>query len=134
MTRLSESEDNAHLDRAQIVEEQIKSVDYDVWKCPACSHHLVLRYPRWLTGYDKCPQCSNRTKSSKETVIERATTSSEGLARVNESCAFCSFRSEYTKTLPRIERSSSWSSSGGSSGGSSFGGGRSGGGGASRGY
>ena len=108
-------------------------MDYDVWKCGACSHHFTLRYPKWITGYAKCPQCSNRTKSSTETVIEAATTSSSGSAQVVEQCAFCSFHHEYTKVLPRIQQSSS-SGGGRRAGVSSFGGGRSGGGGASRGY
>jgi uncharacterized protein len=135
MVLLSDAEDDQHLQEGQVAEERIGSVDYDVWNCPACSHRFTLRYPKWLSPYDKCPQCSNRTKSSAETVISAATTSSSGSARVVEKCAFCSFTHEYTKVLPRITQSSS--SSGGSSssrGSSSFGGGRSGGGGASRGY
>jgi uncharacterized protein len=133
MVCLDEKSDDALLAEGQQAEERVGSVDYDVWKCGACSHHFTLRYPKWLTSYAKCPQCRNRTKSSTETVITRATTSSSGSARVVEQCAFCSFHHEYTKVLPRIEQSSS---SGGSSGGSSssFGGGSSGGGGASRGY
>jgi uncharacterized protein len=135
MTRLNEAEDDALLDEGQLAEERIKSVDYDGWKCPACSHHFTLRYPSWLSTYDKCPQCHYRTKSAKETVIEAATTSSSGKASVVETCAFCNFRNEFTKVLPRVQRSSSSSSSRSSGGGSSsFGGGRSGGGGASRGY
>ena len=133
MLRLNDADDDAKLQDGQVAEERIGSVDYDVWSCPSCSHHFTLRYPKWLSQYGKCPQCSNRTKSSTETVITRATTSSSGSARVVETCAFCSFTNEYTKTLPRVQASSS-SSSGRSSGGSSFGGGRSGGGGASRGY
>lgn len=132
MTRLKESEDDALLAEGQQAEERVGSVDYDVWKCGNCSHHFTLRYPKWVTKYAKCPQCSNRTKSSTETVIQRATTSSSGSANVVEQCAFCSFHHQYTKTLPRIQRSSSSGRSSG--GGSSFGGGRSGGGGASRGY
>lgn len=131
MTRLSETEDDALLQPEQQLEERIGSVDYDAWRCPSCSHHFTLRYPKWMTKYDKCPQCHNRTKSSTQTTIVAATTSSSGSARVNEKCEFCSFKREYTKTLPRIQQSSS---SSGRSGGSSFGGGRSGGGGASRGY
>ncbi len=131
MARLGETEDDAHLNEPQLVEERIGSVDYDVWKCPSCSHHFTLRYAKWLTSFDKCPQCHNRTKSSTQTTIVAATTSSSGSARVNEKCEFCSYQNEYTKTLPRIQQSSS---SSGRSGGSSFGGGRSGGGGASRGY
>jgi uncharacterized protein len=134
MTLLPDYEDDALLEEGQVAEERIGSVDYDVWKCPACAHHFTLRYAKWISKYDKCPQCSNRTRSSTESVIRAATTSSEGSAQVLEKCAFCSFTNEYTKTLPRVSQSSSSSSSGGSSGGSSFGGGRSGGGGASRGY
>jgi uncharacterized protein len=130
MTRLGETEDDAHLNGPQVVEERIGSVDYDVWKCPSCSHHFTLRYPKWLTKFGECPQCHNHTKSSTQTTIVAATTSSSGSARVNEKCEFCSFQREFTKTLPRITQSSS----SGGSGGSSFGGGRSGGGGASRGY
>jgi uncharacterized protein len=133
MAMLSDSEDDELLEKGQVAEERIGSVDYDVWKCPACSHRFTLRYAKWLSQYAKCPQCANRTKSSTESVISAATTSSSGSALVLEKCAFCSFTNEFTKVLPRITESSS-SSSSGSSGGSSFGGGSSGGGGASRGY
>jgi uncharacterized protein len=134
MVCLAEADDDVLLEKGQQVEERIGSVDYDVWKCGACSHHFTLRYPKWFSRFAKCPQCHNRTKSSTEQVIERASTISSGSARVVERCAFCSFSREYTKVLPRIQSSSS-SSSGSSSGSSgSFGGGSSGGGGASRGY
>jgi uncharacterized protein len=134
MTRLGEADDDALLEGGQQAEERIGSVDYDVWKCGGCGHHFTLRYPKWVSGYGQCPQCHNRTQSSTETVIDSPTTISGGSARVVEACAFCAFRREYTKVLPRIQ-SSGTSSSGSSSGGSSsFGGGGSGGGGASRGY
>ena len=134
MTLLTDYDDDAVLVEGQVAEERLGSVEYDVWKCPSCAHHLTLRYPKWTSKYDKCPQCLNHTKSATESVIHAATTNNEGSARVLEKCAFCSFSNEYTKVLPRLPQSSSSSSSGGSSGGSSFGGGRSGGGGASRGY
>ena len=135
MTRLGEADDDALLEGGQQAEERIGSVDYDVWKCGACGHRFTLRYPKWITGYAKCPQCHNRTKSSTEKVIAAATTISSGSARVVEACAFCTFRREYTKVLPLIQSSDSSSSGSSSSGGSSsFGGGGSGGGGASRGY
>ncbi len=139
MTRLGESDDDALLEEGQQAEERIRSVDYDVWKCGACGHHFTLRYPKRFSSYAKCTQCHNRTKSSTETVITAATTSSSGSARVVETCAFCAFHHEYTKVLPRIESSDSSSSGSSSSssssgGSSSFGGGGSGGGGASRGY
>ena len=132
MIRLDEVQDDAHLSEGQIAEERVKSVDYDVWHCAPCTHSITLRYPKWITSYQKCPQCRNRTLQTTTTTVIAATTSSTGTARVNEDCGFCTYTHEYTKTLPRISESSS--SSGGGSSGSSFGGGSSGGGGASRGY
>jgi uncharacterized protein len=134
MTRLDETADDDHLSKGEIAEETLGSVDYDVWRCPACAHHFTLRYPKWLSQYDSCPQCHHRTRHSTTETITSATTSSEGTARVTETCGFCTYKNEFTKTLPRISESSSSSSGGSSSGGSSFGGGSSGGGGASRSY
>ena len=134
MTRLEETDDDAHLSKGELAEERIGSVDYDVWQCPSCGHHLTLRYPKWLTQYGSCPQCHNRTRHSTTQTIESATTSHEGTARVTETCGFCTYKNEFTKTLPRLSESSSSSSGGSSSSGSSFGGGSSGGGGASRSY
>jgi uncharacterized protein len=132
MVCLAEDADDALLEKGQQAEERVGSVDYDVWKCESCSHHFTLRYPKWFSKFAECPQCHNHTKSSTETVIEPASTTSSGSASVAEQCAFCSFSREYTKVLPRI--SSNSSSSSGSSSSGSFGGGSSGGGGASRGY
>jgi uncharacterized protein len=136
MTRLDEEQDDAHLSKGELAEEHVGSVDYDVWQCPGCGHHLTLRYPKWLSQYGSCPQCHNRTLLSRTTTIEAATTSHEGSAQVTETCGFCTYTHSFTKTLPRISESSSSSSSssGGGSSSSSFGGGSSGGGGASRGY
>ena len=131
MSRLNEAEDDASLEEGQRAEERVGSVDYDVWACPSCAYRLTLRYPKWLSAHSQCPQCLNHTKSATETVVERATVHGAGSAQVVEQCAFCNYHVEYTRVLPRVERSDSSRSSGG---GSSFGGGRSGGGGASRGY
>ncbi|MBI3949146.1 MAG: TPM domain-containing protein [Acidobacteria bacterium] len=136
MQRLSETEEDELLDEVKQVEEKLRSVDYDVWKCPDCSHHFTLRYPRWFSQYSKCPQCRNRTCSKTEEIIRGATTAHTGLAEVTEECAFCNYRRVYQRIIPRVSTSSS-SSGGGSSGGGgggSFGGGSFGGGGAGRGY
>ena len=77
MVCLAEADDDALLEKGQQAEERVGSVDYDVWKCGACSHHFTLRYPKWVSGFAKCPQCHNRTKSSTETVIEPASTTQQ---------------------------------------------------------
>ena len=128
-TLLDESADDEHLHDGQQTEESIGSVDYDVWWCERCDDVLVLRYSAWFSGYSNCPQCNNSTKSSNSTTLRSATRYSEGLKRIDEKCAHCSYRNSYTRTIPRLPEPSTSSSS--SSGSSSFGGGRSSGGGSS---
>lgn len=126
---LDDSSEDAHLTSAQTTEESIRSVDYDVWWCERCHDPLILRYGRWFSGYSSCPECNAKTKSSTSTTLSRATEYSSGSERIDERCANCSFSNSYTRTIPRITRSSSssssssWSSSSRSS--SSFGGGSS---------
>lgn len=139
MKRLSETQDDSFLEDAQELEERIKSVDYDVWACPACAQRLVLAYPRAFSRHHRCPQCKNRTATESVETLHEATESSTGLERVTETCEYCKFSHPFTRKTPMVTASSSGSgsSAGGSSrsgGSSSFGGGRSGGGGASRGY
>lgn len=125
---LDEAADDPHLSSAQKTEERIGSVDYDVWFCQRCSDALVLRYGAWFTGYSTCPECRSKAKTSRTTTLSRATEYSTGSERVDERCEHCSFRNSFTRTTPRIQRSSSSSSSSRSSSSSSrssFGGGSS---------
>ncbi|MEO5798497.1 MAG: TPM domain-containing protein [Gemmatimonadales bacterium] len=122
MTRMSETADNSQLVPGQQLEEQLKSVDYDVWEC-VCGEHLVLPYKAIFSRYSACRECHRRTAKSTRQVIEHATTSSSGLAHDTYICASCHASWVVTVTLPRIsESSSSGGSSGGGGGGSSFGG------------
>ncbi len=129
MELLSEVEDDEFLEKGEITEERIGSVDYDVWHCTACDEVTSIRYGAFFTRYSSCPSCRYRTKWSYETTISAATEYSTGLARVEENCKQCSYTRTYTKTIPMITKtssSSSGSSSSGFSGGSSSGGGASG--------
>ena len=130
MVRLDESSDNQYLDEGQNVEEQLGSVDYDVWQCPNCTNHDIHRYGSLFSQYKTCSQCQYKTLSSRREVIHPATYSSSGTAEVTETCQHCSYCNTYTVTIPRKERPSSGGSSGGSSS-SGGGGGHSSGGGAS---
>lgn len=111
----------------------VGSVHYDVWACTACDRALVLRYGKLLTHYKPCPQCGAKTKSATSTAVRSATTTSTGLARIDETCANCSFYHSYTKTIPKDSTTTSDSSlsSGSGSGSSGGGGGHSSGGGSS---
>jgi len=136
----SEKADNLFLKKGQIVEEKIKSVDYDVWVTEDESDILVLPYHKLHSKYTECPQCDYLTYyKSHSKVIKSATTSSTGIRRENYECKNCNYKKTKNVVIPKRQKtsSSSFSSSSGSSsfGGSSssssssFGGGSSGGGG-----
>ena len=135
MVRLDEQADNAYLDKGQITEEVLSSVDYDVWRCANCQNHEVIAYKNWFKRYKRCSNCYYRTATTSSTVVQPATYSSTGLRRHRTYCSHCRHEQITESVIPmKVESddsSSSWSSSSSSSSSSSFGGGSSSGGGAS---
>ncbi|WP_323781578.1 TPM domain-containing protein [Thalassovita sp.] len=125
MVRLDEGWDDKHLQKGQITEEELKSVDYDVWECPKCDHVTVEAYKAWFSRYSACRTCGYRTVEGETEILEAATTSSTGRKRIDYHCLNCDERWHVIKTIPRKSSSSS-SSSGSFGGGSSSGGGASG--------
>jgi uncharacterized membrane protein YgcG len=128
---LSEDADDEHLQPAQRTEENIGSVDYDVWWCERCHDALVLRYGKWFSRFSGCSGCGAKTLRSTSTTITPATEYSSGTEQIDRSCMHCNFRETFTRTIPRLASSSDSSSSWSDSGSSSFGGGSSSGGGSS---
>lgn len=135
LSLLTEKDDDRKLDEAQKLEEQLGSVDYDVWICKACLTSDVEAYTNWFSNFGTCPNCKHKTFAEKSTVLQPATTYSTGRTKVEGECKSCWHKTSRIDIIPRIQRSSSSSSSSsGGGGGGSFGGGSSGGGGASRGW
>lgn len=122
---LEETEDDS-LSPGQLVEEQLESVDYDVWYCERCDHVTIEGYRAWFSRYGACRECSFRTVEGDSRVVKSATYSSSGLRKTDFDCHHCNAQYTVTKTIPRKTKSKSSSSSGRSRGG-----GRSSGGGAS---
>lgn len=124
MRRMSDIAEKRFLDAGEKLEETLKSVDYDVWVCSACSATVKIPYRSWTSPYSTCPSCHSRALRRTTQVLEQATYTSSGSELVSEDCRSCGHHSERTVTIPQRTRSSSSSSS-------SFGGGSSSGGGAS---
>ncbi|MCB9188787.1 MAG: TPM domain-containing protein [Flavobacteriales bacterium] len=137
MHKLDEEKDNKYLEKGQITEEKVKSVDYDVWVSGEPDDILILKYTAWFTKYSSCDKCHYKTWYLEyDRTISAATYSSSGTGERKKSCAHCSHQTVTRYTIPKLTPpSSSSSSSGGgyssSSGGGSWGGGSSGGGGSS---
>jgi len=133
MRRLSENEEDEFLEHGNEIEEEVGSIDHDVWITPDLSEVLILPYAKRLSGYNACPSCSYKTyKQTKSKTITRATTSRSGKRELTFTCKACHYQKKEIKVIPRKSSSSGGGSfsGGGGGGGSSFGGGSSGGGGA----
>lgn len=125
----SEEADNAFLKQGQIVEEDLKSVDYDVWVTADEDDVLVLAYEKPFTKYSSCPKCDYKTYSLEHSKVKRkATTSSTGVREEKYVCKNCGYKITKKVIIPKVKVSSSSSSGSFSSGSSSFGGGSFGGG------
>ncbi|MCC3156582.1 TPM domain-containing protein [Hymenobacter sp. 15J16-1T3B] len=120
MRRLSETDDDGLLHAGERVEERIKSVDYDVWRCDACQHTLKLDYQNLSSDAEPCPKCHFRTfQDAGRQVVQAATTSSAGWGWHRHRCRHCAHETKERYDIARISESSS-SSSGGSSSSSSY--------------
>ncbi len=142
MYKLGKEEEKKHLSAGQQKEEELKSVEHDIWSCGQCQQLQKFAYVSEGGSYTNCTSCGYRTAlNHKSVTLVAATYYDIGKERKEYSCKNCG--SNYSKEIdiPRRTRtnsggssfksssSSSSSSSGGGSRGGSFGGGRSGGGG-----
>ncbi|MEP3210171.1 MAG: TPM domain-containing protein [Maribacter sp.] len=130
--------ENAFLEAAQILEEKLNSVRYDVWVTEDQSDIMILEYegPNGRK-YSDCKECGYRTFGKKKSrVTKRPTYDDEGERVDHYECRNCNYNEDKVIVLSTLVRASesssssgsSWSSSSSSSS-SSFGGGSSGGGG-----
>lgn len=129
MRKLSETEEDEYLEQGQITEEDIRSVDYDVWITDNADDILILRYERAYSKYTACPECQYTAyfKSHSE-VLLAATYSAQGTKELTYLCKNCNYTHAKIVTIPMKTQSSG--GGGGGGGGGSWGGGSSGGGGA----
>jgi uncharacterized protein len=88
MRRLDELADDAKLDHGQRIEEDIHSVDYDVWSC-SCGECLVIPYRNWFSRYKECRYCHRRAATSTYHVVTPPTTFYAGTAERRFVCEAC---------------------------------------------
>ena len=132
MHKLNEQDDDFFLEAGQVAEEEIGSVDYDVWVTEDKDDVLILRYARRFSKYSVCPKCSFITYYLARTLtLEYPTYHSTGERLKKYECKNCKYQYNQRVIIPRKQRSSGGGgfSGGGGGGSSSWGGGSSGGGG-----
>ncbi|NJN42556.1 MAG: hypothetical protein HC811_10350 [Flammeovirgaceae bacterium] len=94
MRKLSEEEEDAHLDASQIAEESsdVHSVDYDVWLDEKTGYKRIEKYMNYQHA-EKCPSCSYYTMKIKNEELEIIPTSSEpGKLVKHYQCSYCRHR------------------------------------------
>lgn len=100
MELLSEDDEDAHLSKSEILEEKLKSSNYDVWMCISCSRTLTVRYGAFFSKYSKCPACGSRTRSVSTSVISQPTNAMSGMKEITESCDNCDYKKQYRRSIP----------------------------------
>ncbi len=134
MQRLNEIDDDRYLSKKQIIEEELKSKDYDVWLCGNCGNTDVFAFDNALTQYSVCPFCGGKTMFlESDDIVRSATQFRNGTGRKTYTCKNCNNSNFKDYVIPKhaggFVGGGSFGGRGGGFSGGSFGGGLSGGGG-----
>ena len=108
MILLDEKKDDEYLQKNQILEESIKSIDYDVWFCSACQSHYALGYNSEFSKYKTCSYCGTKA-SYLLSDVTKASASYEhgGVGEKTSQCMYCKKVSVEEYTIPQWIRTSS---------------------------
>jgi hypothetical protein len=104
MRKLSEEEEDAHLEASQIAEESsaIHSVDYDVWIDEKTGYKTVEKYLNYQHT-EECPECGYFTLKIDREEIETVPTNNEpGLLAKHYKCGYCNHRELREVTIAKL--------------------------------
>ena len=102
MKLLSEEEEDLYLDEGMQAEEEVFSVDYDVWVDEISGYTHTEKYSGKLFA-KKCPKCHYKTmKASKEVVVTPPTHTQKGTLEKYSRCTYCGYEKSTTHTLARL--------------------------------
>lgn len=89
MKLLSEEEEDVHLDEGMQAEENIFSIDYDVWVDEETGYTQIEKYAGHLHAIE-CSECNYQTlKVVKEELLESPTENDPGQLLKYQNCTYC---------------------------------------------
>jgi len=89
MKLLSEEEEDAYLDEGMQAEENVFSIDYDVWIDESTGYTKIEKYKGHLSAL-QCDRCGFHTlKLSKEEILQEATEEEDGELLKEYTCTYC---------------------------------------------
>jgi DNA-directed RNA polymerase subunit RPC12/RpoP len=99
MKLLSEEEEDVYLDEGMIAEENLFSMDYDVWKDEESGFVKIEKYAGHLHAV-QCPECNYQTfKVIKEEILKAPTEIEEGELMKHYLCGYCGYKAKKAVTL-----------------------------------
>jgi uncharacterized membrane protein len=99
MKLLSEEEEDVHLDEGMQAEENLFSVDYDVWKDEETGFVKIEKYAGHLHAI-QCPECNYQTfKVRREEIIKQPTETEEGEIVKHYQCSYCGYKARKNVVL-----------------------------------
>lgn len=99
MKLLSEEEEDAYLDEGMQAEENLFSMDYDVWKDDETGYIKIEKYAGHLHAI-QCPECNYQTfKVVREEIIKEPTALEEGELLKHYQCGYCGNKARKTVHL-----------------------------------
>jgi len=102
MRKLSEAEEDAHLEESMIHEEQFHSVDYDVWLDDKTGYKKIEKYMAYQHS-EECPECGYFTLKIEREELEKAPTQEEtGLFIKHFKCSYCGHREAREQPLAKL--------------------------------
>ncbi len=92
MKLLSEEEEDVYLDEGMQAEEEVFSIDYDVWIDEETGYTQIEKYAGHLHA-ERCPDCNYQTyKVSREEIIKEPTSTEEGELTKFYKCGYCGYK------------------------------------------
>jgi hypothetical protein len=99
MKLLSEEEEDSYLDEGMQAEENVFSIDYDVWKDEETGYVKIEKYSGHLHAL-QCPECNYQTfKVVREEILKTPTQTEEGELLKHYQCGYCGYKAKKNVTL-----------------------------------
>ncbi|MCU0419056.1 MAG: hypothetical protein MUC38_05300 [Cyclobacteriaceae bacterium] len=94
MKLLSEEEEDAYMDEGMIAEENVFSVDYDVWKDEETGYIKIEKYAGHLHAL-QCPECNYQTfKVVREEILRQPAPTEDGEVLKHYECGYCGYKAK----------------------------------------
>lgn len=104
MKLLSEDEEDVHLDEGMQAEENIFSVDYDVWIDEKTGETKIEKYKGHLHA-EKSPTCGYYTlRVVREEIIESPTEEKEGILVKYYECSYTKYRTQKVFNIAKLKK------------------------------